>query len=268
MIKICRLTAIVAVLLSMAVMGWGQPVVPAPQVVQTPGFSTAPIGADLIESSEILSTTSAQLCARTTVALTRTAADTLAIGAACTATDRCWLRFATESQAVAAGTTTVTFTTPGALDDGRVLVYAKRTSAAAYTIYIGHDLPTATLTCAGSPGCTVVSGVTSFPPDTLPIGSWLITDGAVIAGTGVASNGAATCWVDLVTLSNITAGAITVTAADVRGTPLGFLTSVSIAANSTSVISLPGGMRFEGGVTMLASADDSINVKFRAIKLR
>lgn len=268
MIAPYRPIVIVAVLFSLAMIGWSQPAVAAPQITQTPGFSTAPIGGDVLEYSEPLSTTSAQMCARTTVALTRTAADVLAIGAACSVTDRCFLRFPSESQAVAAGTTTVTFSTGGAGDDGRVLVYAKRTSATAYTLYVGHDLPTATLTCAGSPGCTVVAGVTSYPPDTLPIGSWTITNGAVIAGTGVAANGAATCWVDLLTLTNTTAGAITVTAADVRGTPLDLLTAVSVAANSTYLISFPGGLRFEGGLTLAASADDSINVKFRAIKAR
>jgi hypothetical protein len=268
MITLYRPVAIMALLGILAVIGWSQPVVAAPQVVQTPGFSSAPVGGDLLEFSEPLSTTSAQMCARTTVALTRTAADVLAIGAACTATDRCFLRFQSESQAVAAGTTTVTFSTGGASDDGRVFVYAKRVSATSYTIYVGHDLPTATLTCAGSPGCTVVAGITSFPPDVLPIGTWTITNGAVIAGTGVAYNGASTCWVDMLTLTNKTAGAITVTAADVRGTPLDFLTAVSIAANTSYVISFPGGLKFEGGLTLVASADDSINVKIRAIKVR
>lgn len=268
MTNVYRPIAIMALLGILAVIGWSQPVVAAPQVVQTPGFSSAPVGGDLLEYTEPLSTTSAQMCARTTVALTRTAADVLAIGAACTATDRCFLRFPSESQAVAAGTTTVTFSTGGAGDDGRVFVYAKRVSASSYTIYVGHDLPTATLTCAGSPGCTVVAGITSFPPDVLPIGTWTITNGAVIAGTGVAYNGASTCWVDMLTLTNKTAGAITVTAADVRGTPLDLLTTVSIAANTTYVISLPGGLKFEGGMTLVASADDSINVKVRAVKAR
>ena len=268
MLKLYRLMVIAVVAVVATVVGLAQPVVSAPQIVQTPGFSTAPIGGDQIEVSEILSSTATQMCARSTVALTRTAADTLAIGAACSATDRCWLRFATESQAVAAGTTTVTFSTGTAADDGRVLVYAVRTSATAYTIYVGHDLPASTVVCAGSPGCTVATGVTSFPRDSLPIGTWTITNGAVIAGTGTVSNGAATCWVDMITLANKTAGAITVTAADVRGTPLDLMTAVSIAANTTYVIALPGGLRFEGGLTLAASADDSINVKFRAIKAR
>ena len=261
-----RPIAIVALGIIMAVVSLAQPVMVAPPVAQTPGFSTAPIGADVLEYSEVLSTTSAQMCARTTIALTRTAADVLAIGAACTATDRCFARFPQESQSVVAGTTTVTFSTVTAADDGEVLVYAKRVNVAAFTIYVGHSLPTATLTCAGTPGCTVVANVTAFPPDTLPIGHWTITNGAVVVGGGTALNGAATCWVDLLTLTNVTAGAVTVTATDVRMAPLDILKTVSIAGNTAYVISFPGGIKFEGGLNLAASADDSINVKFRAIK--
>lgn len=263
-----RPIAIMVMLSFMVMLSWGQPVVAPPPITQTPGFSTATIGADVIEASEILSTTAQNLCARHTIPVARVAAGQLSVGATCTATDRCWTRWPTESQSLASGTTVINIAGGGATDNGKVFIYATRTSATAFVIKVGHDLPVATVSCAGTPGCTVVTGVTSYPTDSMPISQWTVAAGSFSAGGGTAANAAATCWLDLLTLTNKTAGAITVTASDVRGTPLDLLTAVSIAANTTYAIVFPGGLRFEGGLTLAASADDSINVKFRAIKAR
>lgn len=237
-----------------------------PPLNPTTKFSGAPSSGDLLEYTEVLSTTAAQMCTRNTVAVTRTSGAVLAIGAACTATDRCFLRFPQESHNVAAATTTATIAGGGASDDGLVLIYATRTSATAHTIYIAYDLPAATITCAGSPGCTAAASTTRIPSDAIPIWSWIVTDGAFAVGGGTNLSPASDCWVDLITLTNKTGGAITVTAADVRSSALDLLTAVSLAANTTTVLSFPGGLKMENGFTMTASADDSINVKFRAIK--
>ena len=56
-----------------------------------------------------------------------------------------------------------------------------------------------------------------------------------------------------ITLTNTTAGALTVTVQDKQGSPQAFLSSVSIAANSTYVIETPGLRYMPGGISWQAS---------------
>jgi len=56
-----------------------------------------------------------------------------------------------------------------------------------------------------------------------------------------------------VTLTNTTAGALTVTITDKQASPLAFLSAVSIAANSTYVIETPGLRYMPGGISWSAS---------------
>ena len=56
-----------------------------------------------------------------------------------------------------------------------------------------------------------------------------------------------------VTLTNTTAGALTVTITDKQASPLAFLSAVSVAANSTYVIETPGLRYMPGGITWSAS---------------
>lgn len=56
-----------------------------------------------------------------------------------------------------------------------------------------------------------------------------------------------------ITLTNTTAGALTVTVQDKQGSPLAFLSAVSIAANTTYVVETPGLRYMPGGVSWQAS---------------
>jgi phage terminase large subunit-like protein len=61
-------------------------------------------------------------------------------------------------------------------------------------------------------------------------------------------------YIETITVTNDTAGALTVTLQDRQATPVKFLSSASIAANSTSVITFERPHKFKGGVSWSASA--------------
>lgn len=66
-------------------------------------------------------------------------------------------------------------------------------------------------------------------------------------------------WVFQITIANKTAGAVTATVQDAQGTPVCILCAVSIAANTTYVIAFPEGQKFESGLSVQASANNSLN---------
>lgn len=59
-------------------------------------------------------------------------------------------------------------------------------------------------------------------------------------------------YLEAVTITNTTAGAVTFTLADKQGSPVAFLSAVSIPANSTTVISIPLFYWCPGGFTVAA----------------
>lgn len=61
-------------------------------------------------------------------------------------------------------------------------------------------------------------------------------------------------YVEEITLSNTSGSAATVTIKDKQGTPRSILEAVSIAANTTYVITFPKGRYMPGGVNWVASA--------------
>lgn len=71
-----------------------------------------------------------------------------------------------------------------------------------------------------------------------------------------------TAYVDLVTLSNVTDGAVTVTLTDnstnCNSGTCAFLQATSIAANTTYVVTIPGGRKFPDGVKWSASSASAI----------
>lgn len=57
-----------------------------------------------------------------------------------------------------------------------------------------------------------------------------------------------------IVICNTTAGAVTFTLKDKQATPRNILTAVSIAANTTYIVSWPEGQYCEGGINWVASA--------------
>ena len=118
----------------------------------------------------------------------RTASATLSVGANCSASAPCNARFGNTVYSITGGSTVT-------LTGGTGAAYIYITPAGVLTA--GHNVA---LNCAG---CVGQSGVTSFPPDSIPIASWVVTAGTwepvgsdfrtllsgknVTAGTGLTS---------------------------------------------------------------------------------
>ena len=93
----------------------------------------------------------------------RTASATLSVGANCSASAPCNARFGNTVYSITGGSTVT-------LTGGTGTAYLYITPAGVLTA--GHNV---TLSCAG---CSAQSGVTSFPPDSIPIASWVATSGS------------------------------------------------------------------------------------------
>ena len=76
----------------------------------------------------------------------------------------------------------------------------------------------------------------------------------------------ATTWLDMVTLTNTTGGALTVTISDRQTSPVVILPTVSIPANTLIVVQF-GGTRMDGGFTWVASGS-GVNGYFRGRQVR
>lgn len=226
-------------------------------------LGNAPLSGERLEFRELLSTTSQRICSRHTIDSSRTSATVLAIAASASATVPEYVRFGAGNNAVTGNTTTATLSGGGAADVGTVFVYARRSTAGALTLYVGHNLPGATITCAGSPGCTVETGVTAFPTNATPIYTWQVSNANWSAGTGIDQGAQSTCWIDQLSFVNTTAGAVTVTVSDAQNSALSFLNAASIAANTTYIVNLPGGMRFDAGATWVAGSNSAITAYAR-----
>ena len=134
--------------------------------------------------------------------LVRNASNVLVIGSGCSLATPCNVHFGSTVYTFTSGATaTVSGTATGVL-----YVYVTPTG----TLTVGSNL---TVACAG---CTTQSSVTSFPPDSVLLGTWSVTNGALditggqdfrallgtknlVAGSGIVStdtNGAAVLSVD------------------------------------------------------------------------
>ena len=71
-------------------------------------------------------------------------------------------------------------------------------------------------------------------------------------------------WVDMITISNETGTAATITIQDGNGRA--FLKNVSIAANTTEVIRIAGGRKFPGGLSWQAGTLNALTGFLRGLK--
>src|SRR5581483_1662852 len=104
------------------------------------------------------------------LAVTRTSATTLAIGANCTLAAPCAVRFGAIVYSFSAGATATI-----SAGTGVAFVYVASTGV----LTVGHNV---TANC--SSGCTSQSGVTSFPADAIPLFTWSATNGSWDANGG------------------------------------------------------------------------------------
>ncbi len=104
-------------------------------------------------------------------AVVRTSATVLTIGANCSVTTPCIVRFGSLVYSFASGGSV-------SISAGTGLAYVYVSSAGALTV--GHNL---TANCTA--GCTAQSGVTSFPADSIPLFTWSATSGTWDAAGGL-----------------------------------------------------------------------------------
>jgi len=98
------------------------------------------------------------------LAVTRTSSTVLTIAAGCTPTSPCNVRFGSQVYSI---TNSATATISGSAT-GTAYVYVNGSGV----LMVGHNL---TVTC--SAGCTQQAGITSFPPNVLPVYTWTASNG-------------------------------------------------------------------------------------------
>jgi hypothetical protein len=103
-------------------------------------------------------------------AVTRTSTTTLSIGANCSTTTPCQIRFGALVYSFGSGATATI-----SAGSGSALVYV----SSAGVLTVGSNL---TVGC--STGCTALSGVTAFPADAIPVFTWSATTGTWDASGG------------------------------------------------------------------------------------
>ena len=103
-------------------------------------------------------------------AVTATSATTLSIGAGCSSSTPCMVRFGAQVYSFGSGSTATI-----SAGSGLAIIYVS--SAGALTV--GNNL---TASCSG---CVAQSGVTAFPADSIPLFTWSATNGTWDANGGV-----------------------------------------------------------------------------------
>ena len=141
----------------------------------------------------------------------------LSIGTGCNAGNLCTARFGNTSYQFASAATAT-------ISAGSGTAYAYLSPNGSMTI--GHTM---TVSCAG---CTAVSGVTSFPADSIPLATWTASNGQWVSNGG-------TDWRAIVSTKNVTAGVGLVDTSVGGATTLGLDTAVvglrvTVPATSTA----------------------------------
>ncbi len=152
-------------------------------------------------------------------AVVRTSANTLTIGAACSSSTLCSVRF---------GSLVYSFGSPATVTisagSGLALIFVSSSGV----LTVGHNV---TASCGS--GCVAQSGMTAFPQDSIPLFTWSATNGAWDANGGADQRA-------LLSSKNVTAG-VGLTSTEISGkTQLSADTSViglrtSVPATSTTV---------------------------------
>ncbi len=236
-------------------------------LAQLTPLSTIPQGTRTIEAALIVPTNSAiNICRQSTVAVVRATAATLTIanGAGATAPQYFFFAYPFPKSRQTAAATTLTITAGTA--SGTVYLYAKLNADGTTLSYTVLNTTANTLTCTTGPACTFASTNSSTASSIRNTGiylwSWTMTTGEFDVGGGAQWETARDCWVDMITVSNVGA-ATTILTADGQTTPFQLFPTTAIEAGQAFVVTIPGGMYFESGLSITAGAVSSIHVKAR-----
>lgn len=230
-------------------------------------FSTRPNTGVVVESTETLVASAAPLGCDANVAVTRTSGTVLSIFNSSSSSAIQVGRF---NPFTASFTAAVALTITAGSGSGIAMIGLRLKDDRSTEIFIED-----------TSGCTFSgTGVVTYPqPGPVARGpkvylwKWIITAGNFANAGGTASGGTSLqtnhdIWLDELELCNNTGSAATVTLADAQSSPRYSLNTVSIAANSTSLIIWPGGRYFQGGATILAGIANAIDAHYRGIRAR
>lgn len=223
-------------------------------------FTSATVPLTKFESEELLPNAATQMCSGSTVSTTRTSGTVLSVGTSSSATLPQSVRLGFLTRQITAA---VTATLTAGTGTGTVTVYAFLSGA--NVLSFGVINPTSnTISCAGcttaSPGSVTGQNIIAIG---MPLWTWTITSGAWDVSGGTQKQTGQNCWVDRLEFSNLTAGAVTVTATDSQGTPLQAFPAISLPANGYTLVVWPGGKFFEGGLKLTAGTASAINAGVR-----
>jgi len=235
-------------------------------------ISTLPSGGKKFEVKQILGTQSissvgSRICSGHSVVVVKASATTLtAFSGAAVATPQ-YVLWPTLSASVTAETT---LTMTGATGkSGTVFLWAKSVGTTV-TYYVGSSMTGVSIACSGSgPSCPTASVVSAFPVQVgvVPIWAWSVVNG-VFEDTNLASGDAGTskdCWVDVLTLANVSAIAVAVTVQDGLGSVI--VPTIALPGNSVSQIPLYGGRMFNGGLFWNAGTASAVHGYARFIRI-
>ncbi len=223
-------------------------------------FSTAPGGGHVnFETTETLDTAATRACSASTVVVTRTSSTVLSVGNSASSSAIQFVRLNPKTRFVTAA---VTLTLTAGTGTGSVDIYGQLKPDGTLQ-FVAYNKSSNTL--AWGSGNSIVNAPNPTPAGVL-LYSWTITTGAWDVSGGTDQQPNTECWIDQIVLSNTTAGAITVTITDSQSTPLNTYKAVSVAANATVIIALPGGKYFDGGMKINASAANSIDAEWRGVR--
>lgn len=225
-------------------------------------FSNVDPSATLIEGRELLPNAATAYATLTDASVTRTDSTHLSVFAGASASAPQYVRF---NNSISVGfTAAVTLTISSGTGTGKVVIGVRLKDDGTTELYI-EDSSKNVFTGQGA----------SYPkPGPEPrspkvkLWTWTITSGAFDSTGGTQAQVNTDCWVDLIEVTNKSGSAATITITEGASTPVDFLTSVSIPANSTSSVVDPGGAFYRGGLVMSAGTASALNVHFRLRKKR
>lgn len=225
-------------------------------------FSTSPVGLVYFETNEPnLPTSPIQICSTGTVTVTRSSASVLALASGASANAPQAVRFNPITRQLTAA---VNLTITGGSGAGSVDIYGILMDDKTMELR-AINRTSNTLTCGS--GCTIIPATNTVSVQSIMskgvfLYTWSTSNGQwANAGTNIQT--ATDCWVDSITLTNLTGADVTVTGTDGLTNAFTVLPESKIAANQMVVVNFPGAKFFEKGLLLNSGTAGALDVSVR-----